>query len=905
MTRIRIASRESTILWSGDTLILGATLHALETALELTEQGKAVCLVDPSPSLGTEISRCWMQEIPDGPLALRVRKLCREMGAPDKPPIDIVTATLAFDQVVEGAGIRALVALRPTRALTNPDGSILGVEVVGKSGRQLIKAATILDCTPGGRFSRRMTGTSAPTARNAERRFYLYGLQPGEENAFAVPPELGIAGDEVRLLPAAWPGEVLLSITVPADNNATDSWLLEETLLRGTRAFEHLRDSVPSFAQAALMDVAPDCRIEYDQPADVIALEGPACAEAHGAALGGDLLVTAELTATTEWDLEATVLPEAAAVLHEPVDVVVAGWGTGGSFAAFTAAADGATVAALDPVSLPGGIGTAGQIHGYYYGRQGGFQDMLEETTSGRSAVLAPKVRGFHPVGKAEMLLVQMRGRNVLRFPGHTVFGVIKSNDTVEGVVSAAPDGYHVFPCKVVIDGTGDGDVAVAAGADFRLGRQGDGFPQPYSYTPTRVGDDGTLHSHNFDAGWVDPTDTLDFSRAHFEGRSRIRALGPFSEAKHYCTLAAVLGLRESRFIAAPVTLTFPDVMEGKHYPDTVCDAYANYDNHAMNYAEESEWARRHVVMFGLWALVCSGELPYRALLPDGIDGMLIACRALSVDHDLHQLLRMQRDLQKIGEICGTAAAIAAKQVCSPAQLGFAELRKRLKAKGVEPVAMAVSLAGGTIDEEFDRLGSEDNGLAMWRLSQMNPDSAKWDQFFAEEKDDQRRFCAAVAAAIAGKTSDDVRDALITVVDQHVKEPTLGRKSPPPYIVALLALNEMGDPSICKRIRDVLQRNELIPAHVVLLLKALGDSGSPEGIAVLKEFLPLKRSYEGIMWGCPDDLSTSFDFVVELRVIRSLHALGCHDEDALLNKYVDDSRLLVRRYARRLRAGNV
>ena len=431
-----------------------------------------------------------------------------------------------------------------------------------------------------------------------------------------------------------------------------------------------------------------------------------------------------------------------------------------------------------------------------------------------------------------------------------------------------------------------------------------DTHPQPYSYTPTLL-DKGMLRHRNFDAGWCDPTDTIDYSRAHFEGRLRLWRQGPFTQERHYCTLASVLGVRESRFVRGLAHLTFDDFLDGKTYPDTVCEAYAHHDNHAMDYAEESDWSRRHVVMFGLWRQLCRGEVPYGALVPAGVGGLLVACRALSVDHDLHQLVRMQRDLQKLGEIAGVAAGLAVQNGVEPGDVDSEQLRELLRPRGILPKEPPAPVMALPTSELLASLGTERNGLAMWQLSRMSGAHAPdWSGFFASESDPDRRFCGAVAAALGEELPDAARDVLVEAVHSRIDEPRLGVKSPPRYVVAALALCEAGAPGAADLAGEILQETALDPPALVLVLKALELADDPAGIPHVREFLERNEDNEFSvpLWGNAASWETSMRFTVVLRASQTLLSLGCRDEAGRLDAYVGDESLLVRRYARRLMA---
>ena len=928
MQWIRLAERRATEVWAGDVAVVGATLAGLAAALAAAQAGRRVCLLEAGPTLARELSAGWQHLLPGGPLVDRIRAYTSRQGAPAGRGLDIVLGTLAADCIVADAGVTALVKVRATRLLRDRRGRLAGVEVVGKSGRQMVRAPVVLDATPGQSLARRAVGLPERHCLRVERRGYLAGVElPAYGAVWAVPASLGIEGDSVEAMPAAWPGEALLRVRLAAGAHS-ETALLSASLHAVTGAVAWLRQNVPSLAAAALVDVAPGLCEEFaadDAPPEaaiqgtgLFALAGGldlAAAEAAGreavAATRAlprvdpqtpDRLRTRELAAAPEQDLPAVRLPAAVAQVHEPRDVVVAGYGTGGTFAAIAVAEAGITVAVLDAAPVPGGIGSAGRIHSYYHGLRGGAQDRLDESITGSGSALAPKARGYHPVGRAEVLTQALQRPGLEVLSGHTVFGVVREGTRVTGVLSAAADGYHLFPCQAVVDATGDGDVAAAAGAPMTLGRDGDGFPQPFSYTPSLMQKGELLH-HNFDAGWVDPTDTLDFSRAHFEGRAQIACRGPYTPERHYCTLASILGLRESRFVKGPLTLTFDDYLDGHTFPDTVCSGHAHHDNHAMDYAEESEWSRRHVVMFGLWRFLCHGDVPYRALLTTGVDGVLLGCRALSVDHDLHQLLRMQRDIQVVGEICGVAAAEAVKRGIPPRALPLDVLKPLLLARGIQPrppqkildlpVEGLLAKLSGTGDER---------GLAMWRLSRLGA-SVDWAGFFARETDVGARFCAAVAAAMGKAAGPAALEVLWETVRNRVTEPVLGIKSPARCFVAALALAELQVPGAVDAIGALLTP-KAPPPDLLLLLRALARTGDPKAVEIILKFLGESENepFPIPLWGADPAHPTSFRAAIVIRAVRSLAELGCTQEVSRLEALRDHPHLLMRRHARRVLA---
>ena len=929
---IRISSLGSTVLWEGDVAVLGGSYAGVEAAALAARLGRRTCVLEPGMTLGTELTQQWNTSAPPPRIAERLAALCRELGIPETGRPDIFAGTLAFDRMVTEMGASSIVRVRAMRPLATDEGLLRGVEVVGRSGRQAVLAPMVLDALPGRPFARGVAGLAAPGIGSVRRRVYLTGVDVAEPARWRIDESLGIVGNQVRVTPASWAGEAVLHVEVANERGQDLGALTGRSLLLATDLVEWLRANRRECSHAGIVDISPAVEpIFLGGDADWSALAGTGIAavpedqDGSASVLESNLrspsaarrplppasepaatecLVTSELAAAPEQDLAETVLPETTAILHDPVDVLVAGYGTGGAVAALTAASEHLEVAVLDPAPVPGGIGTAGRIHSYYHGLQGGLQDHIDENMAGKTAAISEGARGYHPIAKAAVLTDAMDRANLGVFTGHTVIGVVKTAQAVEGIVSAAADGYHVFPCRVAIDSTGDGDVCAAAGAPMVLGREGDGFPQPYSYTPSLMRE-GVLHHSNFDAGWVDPTDTLDFSRAHFEGREKLWDLAPFSQEKHFCTLASVLGIRESRFLKGNPSVTFADFMEGRSYPDSVCSASAHYDNHAMDYAEESEWGRRHVVMFGLWRYLCHGHIPYRAFLPLGVDGVLMACRALAVDHDLHQLVRMQRDIQVFGEICGVAAAMAVREGIAPAAIDVSELQQTLRSRGIEPKP-AEPVMDKPVTELLKHLQDDDQtrGLAMWRLStKTGTEGAFWTAFFEQETDDDARFAGAVAAAMGGHDLEPVRKVLLDTVEHRIDGPRLGTKSPPRTVVACLALSALDVPGLSRTVGDLLGEQTLEAPDLLLLLRSLAESS--DSAAATREINAFLDATQGNhftipLWGVAAGSPTSFRPAIELRAAKTLARLGGKADGLQLEPYMVHDMLLIRRQARRI-----
>jgi hypothetical protein len=75
--------------------------------------------------------------------------------------------------------------------------------------------------------------------------------------------------------------------------------------------------------------------------------------------------------------------------------------------------------------------------------------------------------------------------------------------------------------------------------------------------------------------------------------------------------------------------------------------------------------------------------IPYRSILPKGVDNLLIACRAFSSDQTANNFFNLIPHCIAIGEAAGTAAALALDQNVAPRDVDFGSLRTQLLAQNV------------------------------------------------------------------------------------------------------------------------------------------------------------------------------------------------------------------------------
>lgn len=420
-------------------------------------------------------------------------------------------------------------------------------------------------------------------------------------------------------------------------------------------------------------------------------------------------------------------------------DVAVAGGGPAGVCAAVSAARAGARVVLAERFGCLGGNLTLGHV-----------SPILGSVAPG---TMADELRGLFTAAHPDNPQVATRNgteahidhdeaKGILaRFcadAGVTVLlcapvvDAIMDGHRVVGIRIDTPNGPREIRAKAVIDATGDGRVAVAAGAEFRIGRDGDGATQPCSIEFIVDGVDETraisawggsdpvklpsgeeyralcarmnaagelpgnvtivrLHrtirpgERSVNATQVNGIDALDpvaLGRADAELRRQIDLCAAFLR-KHVpgyenCLVkstAATVGVRETRRIVGDAAVTDTDVEEGRHYEDAVVhDAWFLIDIHNPTGGGQAEGHSHPAQPY---------DIRYGSLLPKGIDGLLVAGRCISGTHRAHASYRVMTPCMAMGEAAGVAAALAASRGVAPRAIAPAAIRAELAKRGV------------------------------------------------------------------------------------------------------------------------------------------------------------------------------------------------------------------------------
>ncbi len=352
------------------------------------------------------------------------------------------------------------------------------------------------------------------------------------------------------------------------------------------------------------------------------------------------------------------------------VDVLVAGGGTSGATAAAVAAGEGVRTLVLEMNPALGGTGTIAGVDSYWFGRQVGFAARLDARvrTAERSIGYEPG-KSPHPKwnieAKMHTLLEQVSGAGAaILFRTIVAGSIVERGNRVRGVLAATPYGLRAVLAKVVIDATGDGDVAAFAGAEFVAHSAMNHVGMWHNFAQfQRPG-----RNMNHFTSSVEIANIEDCNRAILAGRRRG---GDCHDHGIY------VAPRESRHILGDAVLTLTDLLRQRAWPDVVSIHYGNSD---MKGKPTSQW-----MLTGLIPPNLDGEISYRMTVPKGIENVLVAGKAFSATHDALAGVRFQADLENLGGTLALAAAKAVKENRTPRDIDVSELQRRLVREGVLP----------------------------------------------------------------------------------------------------------------------------------------------------------------------------------------------------------------------------
>jgi hypothetical protein len=435
-------------------------------------------------------------------------------------------------------------------------------------------------------------------------------------------------------------------------------------------------------------------------------------------------------------------------------DVLVVGGGTSGVGAAVAAARAGAQILLVERYGFLGGVANVGLCLHTFHSSKGQrvvaglpwemIQRMKElGGSTGPVWIQNAHMQTTTPIDVEVMKYVTQE--MILNSGGHILYHtspleVVMEGERIAGVVMLTKSGKLLVRAKVVIDCTGDGDIATWAGVPYEKGREGDKkmqrmslvfkmgnvdlpkafaaigkgaawaplpdggqqYPVWWSATLEKYADavqreglflgtdefwGNTVHARetNINASrlqGLDGTNAEDLTVGEVEGKRQVFKLAQV--LRKY-----VPGFEQSHIQA---TAPFIGVRETRRmlgdYQLTGSDC-VNGRKFEDGIAKVGYLVDIHDPTSGKTLFTPIGgddgsyDIPYRCLLPRKVDGLLLAGRCISTTHEAMASTRTMVTGMMVGQAAGTAAAIALRGKCSVREIAPSQLRSDLRVQGV------------------------------------------------------------------------------------------------------------------------------------------------------------------------------------------------------------------------------
>lgn len=421
-------------------------------------------------------------------------------------------------------------------------------------------------------------------------------------------------------------------------------------------------------------------------------------------------------------------------------DVLVCGGGSSGIAAAYAAARNGAKVLLLERWPSLGGMGTNALVNIWHTSDRkkqvifGVVQEVIDRAgdfmTRFADFPKRPETHEFDPEGMRVVYWKLLRDAGVRVICNLTAVESVVDADGIRAVLVDTKEGRRAVRGKIVIDATGDGDVAANAGAKFELGREEDGrvqgmtmmfrlrgidrnraaaspedaervlrmmqdlrtkgkFPafmdaaaQSYLRNPRAPG-----VSHNFVPAAGNPLNAEELTRLSMEAREHVYEIVELwqhempgfenAEVEH---MGFSIGVRETRRVRGLKTLTAQNVVKAEKQPDAIGHGFWMIDIHDPKGSGYTTWSVQKPETMP--PAGDSYHIPLGICLSPAIANLACVGRCISATHEALASVRLQTHCMVMGQGVGTCAALALDSGTTLARVDVNALQAKLRKDG-------------------------------------------------------------------------------------------------------------------------------------------------------------------------------------------------------------------------------
>lgn len=921
---VRETARELPVAAEVDVAVIGSGPGAIGTAVEAAKAGASVLLLCPDFYLGGEMAgenRYWLAdgEVPQSGLAKEL--FGTRPSSSGEYYITPGTFKRQAEEILVSNNVAFFYGTHAVDVIVDANNRLSGVVIADKGGRQAVKAKVVVDATSMAGFgqiagvtmepwpadktvtvSRTHYRCNSPVSKAAAahgdyrefstgsvmntgswvercraetqlRNLFDTGNESWSAQYMHIAEPRGIAGEASES--SVWPGAGKVNLGICKPRNMDYLYIIgpacsvsranAEILTRPLEVLE-LGRRLGTAVQAVAAARPAQSGLQVKAASETPALNGMDISES----LSG--------IRPFQQNVKRIHQPERTLPVDGRYDVIVVGGGSAGTPAAIGAARTGAKVLLVEQLGILGGTGVNG-IGDFWRGYRHGFAMEFGQVRWKANAKACYLRKALESAGGEVWFNTQ-------------ACGVIKSNNTVCGIVVATPTGRRAVLGRVVIDGTGDGDIYAWAGADFEFGGGKDG--------------NFAVQDSGFHGDFQDPIDVQNHSGVYTDpgdiySATWFRVLSArYTKHSSKFDFYPLSGVRATRRLIGDYIITALDQYRGRTYADVIAVAMSNWDNHG--------YSKDKACYAGLFPDGIS-YIPYRSLLPRGLEGLLAVGRCKSVETDALPLVRMQSDVANEGYAAGVAAAMCVKANTALRDVDMKALQDHLRSIGNLPDTNICVDMPDPADAELRKAADNPDVPANMAALLVNP--ARSIPFLVESFRKSPAEPKARALCFCGDTNG------VEYLANWLSKQTLTHDGKNGRVIpvdsAIRALGYAHDvralPALTAKLADCTPSGK-DSTHVRVLALSLGDIGSRQAAPALAAFIEkagipnairtVNQGRDAVV-GTPDYRAAAQELIIAAALYR------CGDTNSvaqkILSAYLDDWRGPLHRFAAEVLSG--